>query len=293
MADSKGGEATVEFTWSMTVGADGVDADPANPFCRALDQLLRTGKPFERLALSFCALPDAPGGPATLRWFGAFVYSAGGRLLFFPGYAVMPDAAAGVRGTSPMWRANAAIDHLSLERERGRWHATTPRSRDHFGGPTVVDLGEGRCLWFGLSVADPTALRPARKGTLVSAAVPGVDAARRTEVFRKAREATSFPVVSLHPETRPGDGPGFYHFSVIVGPVGFPDYTGCEHAFPKGSPFVTPPLPDYLPGVAASSYRCRLDPFCDFLVTSMRLPGRVTVPWTVTSPGTRQTDDPG
>src|SRR5262249_27979850 len=187
---------TLSFTGNMDIGAEGSDEDPDNPFSRALDRLLRTGKPFEKLSLCFTALPEAPAGPVSVRWLGAFAYSAGERVLFFPGFASPPAGAAGVRGGAGMWRTGQPIDHLSLECDKGRWHATTPQSGGQFGGPGVLDLGHDRCLGFGFSVADPAFLRPAKRTTLVTAEVPGIDAGRRTEVFRRAREATSFPVVT-------------------------------------------------------------------------------------------------
>ena len=175
--------------------------------------------------------------------------------------------------------------------DREFWHATTPRSKKHFGGPTTLDLGEGKALWFGMSVADGNALRVAKKLTVVRANVPPSDAQRRADVFRQATEATIFPIVTPNPATL-SDAPGFYHFSFIVGPVGFATYAGCEHGFPRGSPFLATPLPHHMPGVTASMYCCRLDPFCDLQVTVMRLPGVLTVPLTITSPGARQTVDP-
>lgn len=279
----------LSFTWSMDIGAEGLDDGPDNPFSRALERLLRTGKPFEKLSLCFCALPDTPAGTASIRWLGTFAFSSGERVLFFPGFASQPAAAAGVRGAARMWKTDRPIDHLSLERDKGRWHATTPRSRDQFGGPGVLDLGNDRCLWFGFSVADPAFLRPAQKLTLVKADVPGIDAARRTEEFRRAREATSFPVVTPNPATRI-DGLGYIHFSVIVGPVGFPEYAGTEHGFPRHAPFLAEPMPERLDGLAVASFRSELAPFCDLWVTVMRLPGRLTVPWLFTSPGGPQTE---
>lgn len=281
----------LEFTWTMDIGEEGVDDNSINPLTRSLDCLLRTGQPLQKIGLCFCNLRARPTDPARLRWLGVFVYSAGERVLFFPGYAVMPDTLVGMRGPAKMWDSQAAVDHLSLEKDRETWHATTPKSKQHFGGPTTIDLGGAKSLWFGMSVADANALRVAKKRTVVQAHVPPTDAQRRTDVFRCAREATAFPIVTPNSATEP-DGPGFFHFSFIVGPVGFQTYAGCEHAFPRGSPFLATQLSDYMPGVAVSMYCCRLDPFCDVQVTVMRLPGTLTVPLTITSPGARQTVDP-
>lgn len=291
MTNAANDQMTLEFTWTMDIGEDGVDDDPDNPLSRSLDCLLRTGQPLQKTALCFCSLPGKPGEPARLRWLGAFVYSAGERVIFFPGYATMPDTLVGMRGPAKMWDSQVAVDHLSLEKNRESWHATTSRSKKRFGGPTTLDLGEGKALWFGMSLADGTALRIAKKRTIVRAKVPPSDAQRRTDVFREAREATTFPIVTTNPATT-ADVSGIYHFSFIVGPVGFPTYAGCEHGFPRGSPFLAAPLPDFMPDIAASMYCCRLEPFCDLQVTVMRLPGALTVPLTITSPGARQTINP-
>ncbi len=42
-----------------------------------------------------------------------------------------------------------------------------------------------------------------------------------------------------------------------------PTYAGCKHGFSRGSPFLKIPLPDYLPGVAASRYCYPPEPACD------------------------------
>ena len=217
--------------------------------------------------------------------------SAGERVIFFPGYAAMPDALVGMRGPAKMWDNHVVIDHLTLEKDRKSWHATTPRSKKHFSGPTTLGLGEGKALLFGMSVADESALRVAKKKTLVRADVPPSDAQRRTDVFRNAGGASTFPIVTLNPAPN-WEGTGFYHFSFIVGPMGFATYTGCEHGFPRGSPFLATPLPDNLLDVDASMYCCHLEPFCDLQVTVMRLPGTLTVPLTFTSPRAKQTVDP-
>lgn len=291
MTNAGNDQMTLEFTWTMDIGEDGVDDDPTNPLSRSLECLLRSGQPLQKTALCFCSLPSKPGEPARLRWLGAFVFSVGERVIYFPGYAAMPNTLVGMRGPARIWDSKVPVDHLSLEKNRDSWHATTPRSKKHFGGPTTLDLGEGKALWFGMSVTDGNALRAAKKLTVARATVPLSDAQRRTDVFRQAREATTFPIVTPNLATT-AYAPGFYHFSFIVGPVGFPTYAGCEHGFPRGSPFLAAPLPDSMPGVAASMYCCRLEPFCDLQVTVMRLPGALTVPLTITSPGARQTVDP-
>lgn len=291
MSDAANDQTKVDLTWTMDIGEDGVDDEPINPLSRSLDRLLRTGQPLRKSALCFCSLPDRLTEQGRLRWLGAFVFSAGDRVIFFPGYAVTPDRVVGMRGPTKIWDHQVAVDHVSLEKNRESWHATTPMLKEHFDGPTTLDLGQGRALWFGMSVANGNALRLVKKRTHAQAIVPPSDTQRRTDVFRAAREAAIFPIVTPNQATTV-DGPGFYHFSFIIGPVGFPPYTGCEHGFPRGSPFLASPLPDYMPGVAASTYSCSLAPFCDLQVTVMRLPGTLTVPLTLTSPGARQTTDP-
>jgi len=260
-----------------------------NPFTRALDRLLRDGQPIKKFSMCFLNLPNFQGDTAALRWLGVFVYSAGDRLIFFPGYSDLPRKLVGFRNRSMMFNEDGTTDHISLERDRESWHATTPNSERHFGGPKPLDLGDGCVLWFGMSFQNRDAMREAKKTTEVRSTVPTSDARRRAEVFKQAREGSEIPIVSLNTEHAYDPDPSFYHLSIIVGPPGFPVYEGGEHGFPRGSPFLLDPLPDAI-RVPSSVYKLSMLPYCDLQITLMKLPGRVSSTIALTSPGANQTE---
>lgn len=228
--------AEVRFEWLMEQAAEGADEDPTNPLTRALRNLLADGQPFRKLAPCFLRTPRVPGAPPTSRWLGVFVYSAGDRILFFPGYSRPPEEAQTFEGPSARWRGPFVADHLSVEKHRRHWHLTAPSSAKHLGGPPTLDLGSSRHLWFGMSVGDLGWLREARRATAVQAAVPEGDAARRLGVFRQAPDAGPYPVVHPPAPALLGRGPGFLHLSVILGPEGFPEYRGDRARLPPRVP---------------------------------------------------------
>lgn len=277
----------LRFSWDIDIGIEGIDDDPINPFARALKNLLdpKNGQPLKKLGLVFTQYPEQSTPP--VRWLGTFVYSAGDRLLFFPGYNFKPDKFLAYQGPGLNHDRNLPIDHISLEKDQESWHCTSPKSKNHFGGPRTMDLGEGRVLWLGMSIGGPDVLRPVRKRTVIKAAVAASDATRRTEIFQKAREAVSYPLIQPNRTNGAPTGPYFYHYSFIVGPVGFPDYHGAEHGFPLGSPFLENGLPEnaQIPSV---TYRLSLAPYCDMLISMMIMPGKMTVPIAFTGPGGSQ-----
>lgn len=283
------GRDDLHFSWTMNVGTEGVDSDPMNPLARALNRLLRDGQPINKLSMCFLNLPNFQGDTAALRWLGVFVYSAGDRLIFFPGYANPPKKLVGFRNRSMMFNEDQATDHLSLERDRDSWHATTPNSARHFGGPKPLELGDGCALWFGMSFPNRDAMREVKKTTKVKSSVPASDARRRAEVFKKARDGSEFPIASLNTEHAYEPDPSFYHLSIIVGPPGFPEYTGGEHGYPRGSPFLLDLLPDAI-RVPISVYKVGMSPYCDLQLTLMKLPGRISSTIALTSPGADQTE---
>jgi len=217
-----------------------------------------------------------------LFWFGTFVFSDGGRVIYFPGLRdhQLWTFAAGANGTIRQERFE--VDHCSLDSSRATWHVTEQGSRRHIGTFRTEALGEGRVLWFGMAIASPDVLRPALKETLAKAAVPLNDAERRIAVALQAREGVVFNTLLVDQDHAP-TAPGFMHFSVIVGPVGFAPYRGTQLAFPFGSPYINPPLAN-LTGIFLRSHRLSLPPYFDIEVVATTLPGAVTVPATFTSP---------
>ena len=261
-------------------GTPGVDRDAANPLARALNRLLRTGKPFERLhACYFDPLPMASG----IRWFGVFVISEAGRVVYFPGLTQLHDRTFTSRGTETITRRKFTVDHLSLQADRKSWHLTGTGTKPHVGKYSTTDLGNGRVLWFGMSVASPDVLRRLHVNTDVEAHVPSGDSRRRGEVLMDARDGIVFNTVLFSELNRKLVVPSFAHFYVIAGPCGFPAFRGSVPGLPIGSPYVSPPLLN-LSELPLRIHRISLEPHVDLDVVTMILPGSVTVPAALTSP---------
>src|SRR5262249_55452742 len=148
--------ATLKLTFQMPNGLPGQDDDPKNPVSRALTSLMRDSTLLPTFTQAFL-IDETEGQP--WRWLGIFVRSAGDRILFFPGFKDDIDRVRGSRGEQLKFDRQFRIDHLSLEKDRESWHITTGRSKDHQGGPPATDLGGGRVLWFGMSLASTEVMR--------------------------------------------------------------------------------------------------------------------------------------
>lgn len=264
-------ENKIKIVCRMDAGRAGHDSDPTNPLSRSLARLIKTGKPFSRLAASFL-----DEGDGNLRWFGVFV--EGTRTMFFPGFSVAFGGIESHRGKKFQARRPFEFDHLSLEKDRRTWHATARESSDHMGKPRTLALGNGRVLWFGLSFGSLEAFRPVQDRTEIEFSAPSIDAARRLGIVVASREQAEFPIFSL-PNYPLATWPDSYcHASVIAGPAGFETYLGPEHALPIGSPYLASPFPHALTDLPTRVHRLHLSPNTDLQVTLTRLPGKLTVP---------------
>jgi hypothetical protein len=149
---------TIELTFQLSNGSPGIEDDPNNPLSRALNQLLSEGHPFN--ALSLCFYSSAGSEQLQhVRWLGALVQTVGNRISFFPGFTFSSDWLRSYRGSVLYNQNSLQVDHLSLDDGFLHWHFTTPNSVNHRGGGRTEDLGEGRFLWFGMSIANDTQLR--------------------------------------------------------------------------------------------------------------------------------------
>lgn len=115
-------------------------------------------------------------------------------VLFFPGlvdsYDTISVHAQDERGLYQRAYRQMKIDHISLENNLRSMHLTAPQSRQHYGQFSIPSLGEGRCLWFGVSIQNPQVLRPLMKQTVVIASVPSTDSRRRVDEFFKDARRT-------------------------------------------------------------------------------------------------------
>ena len=271
---------TLELTWRMDGCSPGIDNSPDNPLARATDRLFRLGRPFFRLNKCFFREPDG-----TIRWFGIFVHSAGGRLLFFPGFGEVHTHLLGYEADVPRWNQPFNLDHLTLEPDRKTWHVTSPNSADHLGKLYTRELGSGRAHWFSMSTASASELRLARESTQVSALTPARDVTRRTEVFRSAREGAMFQLLQLNTEVQPHpQGPAFLHFSVLVGPIGFPPLENEILGLPHGGPFLPDTFGPQPVQAPIRVHRVQLSNKVELEITATCLPGQLKSQVVFTAP---------
>ena len=276
----------IKLSWHLEGGLPGTDNDLGNPLSRAARSPLVDGRPHPNLSLCFYSDPDADGTEEkpNLRWFGVFVLSSDGRLIFFPGFN-FNDTLVKVAGKhSYQKRYDIHLDHVTLEKNYRRWHYTSPGSENHLGAGRTTDLGENRFLWFGLSIADSNVLKAVRKETVFHTMVPSSDSKRRTDAFMASREGAIFNVISVHPDAKQRFDTGFLHFGLIVGPLGFANYSGPNLGIPFGSPFITEALPNPLINVPLRFHRVSMGSRVDIEIVALWLPGSLTERVTFTSP---------
>jgi hypothetical protein len=281
------GSDKIKLSWHLEGGLHGIDNNPENPLSRAARSPLVDGKP--QLNLSLCFYSDAEQGRTegklNLRWFGAFVLSSTGRLIFFPGFNFNPTWVEVTKGVHQK-HYNIQIDHIILEKNHDRWHYTSPGSKYHIGSGLTTDLERNRFLWFGLSIADSDVLRAVRKETAFLMKVPSSDAERRANVFMNSREGTVFHIISLHPDAKKRFDTGFLHFGLVVGPPGFPEYMGPNFGIPFGSPFLKEALPTPLVNMPMRLHRISIGSTVDIEIVVLWLPGSLKEKVTLTSPST-------
>lgn len=270
---------TLKISWKMPGGVLGTDSTGKGPFARALRQLLEEGKPFK--SLSQCFFNDGSG---VHRWLGVFVHSAGDRVLFFPGVADPVNWIRRAKSGEPVKQEPLDFDHLSLERDRETWHATSARSKEHLAGPPTLSLGDGRAFLFGMSVANSGVLWPVMAETEVSARIHPNDSSRRADVIQRARAGRDFPMLSLNTDHPLPQSPAYLHFAVIVGPTGFPEYRGPEFGMPANGPFVMPVLTENPAQLPVQIARFSLSDKLDIQITSMSLSGALSVPACFSTP---------
>jgi hypothetical protein len=217
------------------------------------------------------------------RWFGVFVHSDGDRILFFPGFDEPHSIVQKHRGLALVEEARFTVDHATLEKDRRTWHMTSTPRGVRSNVPNTVDLGESRTLWFGLSVSSFEAMRVLRKKTLVEVNVPVSDHQRRSSILEAARRDAEFNLLTLNPEVPPPET-HFLHFTVIVGPSGFRDYSGPQFAFPYDNPHLHEPLPDPLLRIPIRLHRVKLSATTDVQVITSALPGALKIPMAFTTP---------
>ena len=111
-SDERSDRVTLELTWQMPLGRQGVDDSSDTPLRRALVSLVGEGRPAKRFVQCWFKGPDQ-----TVRWLGVFVHTAGDRVSFFPGFATPFDRVVSYELDEPRWNQAFELDHLTIERD--------------------------------------------------------------------------------------------------------------------------------------------------------------------------------
>ena len=148
------------------------------------------------------SIVDGTEEKQNLKWFGVFVLSSAGRLIFFPGFNFTATWVKVAGKRSREKRHDIHIGHITLEKNLRRWHYTSPGSKHHLGSGLTTDLGDNRFLWFGMSVAGSNVLKAVRQETVFHTMVPASDTTRRTDAFMASREGVVFNILSVHPDAK-------------------------------------------------------------------------------------------
>lgn len=274
----------IKLTWETELGIEGEDTTAANPLSRSLNRLFEDGQPFKRFTQCFLAQAPASEGLKNYKlwWFGVFVLSQADRVIFFPGLNKTKQHVQAYKGKHLAWDQEFNVDHISLEKDHASWHITSQKSKDHLGSLRTADLGEGRRLWFGMSISTFSSLWPLSQRTSVVTSSPPSDVDRRVRVFKEAREEAKFHIIEPPPDVSKRFEGGFFHVSVIVGPANFKIYKGENHGFPIASPFLTEPLPERILGQPVRYHKVSLSNDLEMQITTSKLPSSLRVPVTFT-----------
>jgi hypothetical protein len=269
---------TVAINYTIDAGLQGVvDESEHNPLFRALASLFTTGKPFPKLANTFIV-----GDDEILRWFGVFVESSGDRVVFFPGFAD-PIAKIAESKTESPHESAFELDHITLERNRRKFHVTSALSNRHVAGPSTLRLDDHSILWVGISARAFECFRPVAQETRLFFDCPSGDGERRRTSFQRAISGQISNTLRLAPDASLDSDNSFLHFAVYVGSGSVCFYSGIEIAAPYGNPFLTKALPHRL----RSHVRKHLLPLSTktaIQVTACRIPGGLAAPFTLTGP---------
>jgi hypothetical protein len=257
--------------FSSPKGTAGIDTDFDVPLSRALAHW-REGKEISRCAVLYFMDTLCGESDPVPRWLGVFVLTKDKRALFFPGIEGEPGTLVGTLNatTKPVKRSYKGfiVDHLTLEPDMRSTHFTS-RHGNHLRVAKNLPLGDGRCFWFGLSLASTKVLRECKEKTMVWATLPKADSDRRLQILKSA--AHNFEMVRL-PETTDTKMPGFVHFAFIVGPPGFKRYEGSVLGAPRGSGLADQPERD-ANGLPLRYHKRRLSNEMELQINAILLPG--------------------
>ncbi|MGA3107856.1 MAG: hypothetical protein ABSD99_00140 [Candidatus Bathyarchaeia archaeon] len=209
----------IEITSTISQGTDSLFRDPQllSAFGRPFRRLKDTGKPPGTVNYVFFKPPTGP-----LRTLGALGYTPGEQVLFYPGILTrrVPWYTTGNDKIPLTAKANESLDHITLEPDLQRWHATIltgqgnketrlPRRR-------TSQIKQDLIFWFALSVTDPSVLeltpRTIRLGPF---AVSPTYSRQMAKLIIAARKGAIFHILQLH-EQENLSGNEFVNFEFYV-----------------------------------------------------------------------------
>lgn len=211
---------------------DGKDENPNNPLNRAMDGILEKGKP-DRI-IHKCFFRDSNG---KLRWLGVFVYSAGARVIFFPGYDKKILSLIADKNGEEVWNKAFQLDHISLEKDKESWHFTEPNSKRHIGKFYTEDMSNGGKYWFSLSVSTEKELYPVYEHTIISSECHENDTKRRSDLLLQSQANIVDNIIELNREVNLETDQKFLHFIINIGDKGFDSDEDLIASAPIGSIF--------------------------------------------------------
>jgi hypothetical protein len=220
----------------------------------------------------------------SIRWLGVLVLSVGGRVIFFPGPSINPSWIQTTVGRHTSPKKTFMLDHASLEIERQSWHFTTSGSKKHYSAGRTPELGEGRLLWFGMSVAGESYLRELRQETSVEFHSHPNDSQRRIEFFKQIEREAAYRFITLMDSAKSRFDKGFLHFRFVVGSKGAPLHTGDNWLLPTGAPYLETPFPVALNQLPVRFHETPLSDIYSVQITACWLPGSLSVPIVFTTP---------
>lgn len=204
---------TVDFPEEFTQGTSDVFF---NSLARPLRRVLENGI-IGKITYVFYQEPGKPS-----RTFGAFCYTPGERLLFYPGIIKRTLRWNVERNKVRKFNLpeDTLIDHFSLEKELNKWHVTL---LDSSKGEKKYPLRTYKTrrypnktlFWFALSIKGPRILEPTPQKLQLKFHSPETDSERRIKDIFQARDGAIFSILSL-PDGITLDKDEYLHFEVLV-----------------------------------------------------------------------------
>lgn len=193
-------------TIQLPLGGSEEAISPESCLFRPFRRLTRGGKPIGSVTYLLLREDDNQA-----RSVGSLCHTPAGHLSFFPGTIDKRVRECGppgsVRDPNPF-----SVDHLTLFRNRGHWHATSS-TREHTRALPVRQVGPGVLYWFGLSLASTEFLERTRRTNTVECECAASDISRRLQWISQALVPAN--VVELPDGSRTITPGHFLHFDFI------------------------------------------------------------------------------